>query len=961
MNTKKILIPVGLIAAALVFYALLFSSGFEDKVDYSTQVKPLLNSKCISCHGGVKRTAGFSLLFREEAVADTESGHPAIIPGDAANSEFIKRLTHPDPEERMPPESPPLSDEEIDILTRWVDQGAEWGQHWAYKKIEEVEVPEAEPLSAGIHASDRNYNVKNGIDRFIIDRLNKKNLSPSVEANPEVLARRVSLDLIGMPASQELLNTYLSNPTDKAYEVLVDSLLASPKFGEKWASMWLDLARYADSKGYEKDSERTIWKYRDWVIDAFNQDKPFDEFTIEQLAGDLLPDPTDGQLVATGFHRNTMNNDEGGTDDEEFRVAAVLDRVNTTMDTWMGTTFACVQCHSHPYDPFKMEEYYQFYAFFNNTRDEDVPGEYPNIRFYENEEDKAQIDKIAQWVKEHTGSEKAAEETELFFKTFEPKYHPHDFDTIVAGALIDNKFLGVENGGMARLPKVNLKNADKLLLRYGAKESKGKIEIRLDAPDGQKIGEINIKSSGNFWIHKAEQIDITPIEGTHDLYFIYQSPGSKGYVASLEWLLFRESLPGKENQEMHQHLEASIPKILDAPVKRTPIMMENPKDFRRETHVFERGNWTAHGEKVQPGVPEFLHDLEIRNGNTEADRLDLANWIVSKDNPLTARVMANRIWENIFGIGILETSEDFGTQGATPSHPELLEWLAYNFMHDYEWSMKRLIKTMVMSATYRQDSKVSNELLEIDPANRYLARGPRFRLSGEQVRDQALAVSGLLSEKMYGKGVMPPQPQGVWQVVYSGLKWQTSEGEDRYRRALYTFWRRTSPYPSLISFDAPSREFCVPRRIRTNTPLQSLVTLNDPVYIETAIALAKQMLATEDIGTGIQQGYQKAVLREISDKKQEALKSLWEDSYAHFQKNEEAVYELLKFPNAYDDLEDEKAKEDGEMEGDVNLETGLPQDTFKGEPLCEGNCEELAAMTVVANAIMNMDEFLTKE
>ncbi|MBT33254.1 MAG: hypothetical protein CMO01_26635 [Thalassobius sp.] len=957
-NSYKLARIIGLVSlfVCLIFFVWFFVF-YEAPVDYNTEVKPILNKKCITCHGGVKKSAEFSLLFQNEALAPTKSGHPAIIPGDARHSEFIKRITHLDPEERMPPESPPLSAEEIDVLTRWIDQGANWGEHWAYKTITEVPVPQPASFFAGFSKFDVGNWVRNDIDRFVLSKLQEEKLQPSKQANPAVLARRVSLDLIGLPPPKHLYNVYMQNPNDEAYELLVDSLLAQPIFGERWASMWLDLARYADSKGYEKDSERTIWKYRDWVIKAFNEDKPFDQFTIEQLAGDLLPNPTDDQLLATGFHRNTMNNDEGGTDDEEFRVAAVLDRVNTTMDTWMGTTFACVQCHSHPYDPFKQEEYYQFYAFFNNSQDEDVPGEYPNIRFYEKAEDQAKIDSLKNWVLAHTQSEEKVKELDYFLKTIEPKVQPHAFDTIVKGALIDNKYLGVEAGGFARLSSFHLQNYNKLLLRYGAQNAGGTVEIHLDNLDGELITTIPVKSNGTLWGFKADLVDLKAIEGVHDLYFVFD--GKPGYVWSMEWMLFMKSLPGEEDTEFTKH-EKLITELTDAEVKRSPIMLDHPSDFKRKTHVFERGNWTAHGEEVKAGTPDFLHPLAIRNGQSEADRLDLANWIMSPENPLTARVMVNRFWEQLFGKGILETTEDFGTQGEKPSHPELLEWLAWNFMHDYKWSMKMLLKEMVLSSTYRQDSKVNNELLAKDPANRLLARGPRFRLSGEQVRDQALAVSGLLSDKMYGKGVMPPQPEGVWQVIYSGLKWKTSEGEDRYRRAVYTFWRRTSPYPSMISFDAPSREFCVPRRIRTNTPLQSLVTLNDPVYIETAIALAQKMLKDSDINAAIEKGYQEAMLKEISTEKKVALQDLWQEAYAFYQENDSAVVNLLNFPKAYDEPVNEKQPSNKGMEGKVNLETA---DIEKSElpDKCEGDCEKLAAMTVVANAILNMDEFLTKE
>ena len=712
----------------------------KSTVSFNEDVRPILNQNCLGCHGGVRQSGSFSMLFASEAFLPTESGEPAIVPGVPDSSELIKRIKHEDPQYRMPLDSDALSADEVAILEQWIEEGATWETHWAYIPVEPVTVPVPKNASWGY----------NEIDAFILKRVEEAGLQVSPEADCRTLMRRASLDLIGLPPSETEVDEFCSNASLSKYEEMVDRMLASPHFGERWAAMWLDLARYADTKGYEKDSPRTIWLFRDWVIKAFNQDTPFDQFTIEQLAGDLLPDASEDQLIATAFHRNTMNNDEGGTDNEEFRVASVIDRVNTTWEVWMGTTMACVQCHSHPYDPFRHEEYFEFLAFFNNTEDHDTPNEYPTL-----------VSVIDSSYKE------------LFEKT----------------------------GG----------------------------EVR------------------------------------------------------------------------------------------TPIMQEMPADSQRTTHVFNRGNWLDPGEPVQPGVPGIMHafDQEIA-----LDRLGLAQWIVDEKNPLTARVTVNRFWSELFGAGLVETIEDFGSQGQAPTHPELLDWLAHTFVHEHHWSVKQMLKTIVMSATYRQRSDVQPVHLEKDPLNRLLARAPRLRLSAEQLRDQALAVSGLLSNKMYGPSVMPHQPEGIWRAPYSNLAWETSEGEDRHRRGLYTFWRRSAPYPSMVTFDSPTREVCVSRRIATNTPLQALVMLNDPVYVEAARSMARQMQEFDKnkMDQAIIFGFEKALMRKPAPAELDVLKNLFEQAFFDYENQFQVTTDESP---SYRDI-------------------------------------ELEAYTVVANAILNLDEFITK-
>ncbi len=741
---------------------------FPPPVQFNRDLRPILNKNCLRCHGGVRQQAGLSFLFRAEALAPAQSGLRAIVPGKPEESELMRRITHHDPNVRMPAVGDPLTKEQIALFRRWIAEGAEWQEHWAYVKPRPQRVPEVRRANW----------PRNEIDHFILAKIEAENLSPSLEAAAAKLLRRVSLDLTGLPPSRELLAAFQRDSSALAYERAIDALLAAPAFGERWAAMWLDLARYADTKGYESDGNREIWKYRDWVIAAFNDDMPFDQFTIAQLAGDLAPAATPEQILPTAFHRNTMNNDEGGTDDEEFRIAEVVDRVNTTWEVWMGTTMACAQCHTHPYDPFRQEEYYRFFAFFNNTADADRPDEAPTLPFYTLEKEQRR----ARWQ-----------------------------------AVIDS---------------------------------------------------------------------------------LQQASATKRLL--------------KQAQDSLQAI---------APAK-IPIMRELPPDSARKTFVLVRGNFLNRGKEVERGMPGVMPPLPA---NAPRNRLGLAQWLVSAEHPLTARVMVNRLWEQIFGAGMVETVEDFGTQGTPPSHPELLDWLALRFMNEQQWSVKHLLKLMVMSATYRQASEVREELLARDPYNRLLARGPRVRLSSEQVRDQALAVSGLLSKKMFGPSVMPPQPPGVWQVIYNDAEWKTSAGEDRYRRGLYTFWRRTAPYPAFLSFDSPTREFCVSRRIRTNTPLQALVTLNDPVYVEAAQALAARVYQNNarETQARVRACYEAALCRAPNAATLNTLVRLYEDTKQHYAHDSNAA---------------------GQMSNTTSPEA-----------------VELAALTVVANAVMNLDEFIVKD
>ena len=711
------------------------------------------------------------------------------------------------------------------------DAGAK-KRHWAY----------VSPVPAELPRVQRTSWPRNGIDYFVLARLEQEHLQPSPEAERAVLLRRVSLDLIGLPPTVAELDEFLADRTEKAYEKAVDRLLASPHYGERWARPWLDLARYADTQGYEKDNRRSPWPWRDWVISALNRNLPFDQFTVEQIAGDLLPNATRDQKVATGFHRNTMTNTEGGTDDEEYRHEAVVDRVNTTMSAWMGTTMACAQCHNHKYDPFSLTEYYQLYAFFNQTADSDQDDERPTLKLPSPEQE-TQLRQLRT----------ASTTLEAKLSTQTPEL----------------------DAALARWEKA------------------------------LKPGVTN---------HPAGISNILAVAAEK------RSAPQKAELAKHYRSIAPELQPAREElvrlQKQTAALENSIP---------TTAVLEEVAS-PRETRMHLRGAYLSLGEKVGPGVPAVWPGLPP---NQPTNRLGFARWLVDTNNPLTARVAMNRVWQQYFGLGLVETLEDFGAQGEPPSHPRLLDWLATEFMAR-NWDLKAMHRLIVNSATYRQSSRVTPEAAQRDPYNRLLARGPRARLEAELVRDQALAVSGLLSHKIGGPPVMPSQPAGIWQVVYSGDAWGTSPGEDRYRRGLYTFWRRTSPYPSMVTFDAPSREYCVVRRNRSNTPLQALTLLNDPVYMEAAVALAGRM--TKEAGPNPTEraayGFRLAVARVPQASEVARLVALYEKELARFKADPKAAAALIANGPAK-----------------VSEVTDLTQ---------------LAAWTVVANVLLNLDEVVTK-
>ena len=911
---------IGLVVVAVpVMYFSWNGLPWEKKVDYNADVKPILNKHCMGCHGGVKKAGDVSFLFEHEMLEPGKSGKIPVVRGDADASEMIRRILTDDPDEKMPKNGTPLNDKEIGILKQWINEGAKWETHWAYKKIERPDVPSLNTFSnlfGLLNTGDKEW-AKNEIDHFVAKKLKEEGLKTSPEADRATLLRRVSLDITGLPPTEKEVQNFENDKSPDAYEKVVDKLLKSPAYGEKWTSMWMDLARYADTKGYESDGGRTMWRYRDYVVKSFNEDKPFDRFTIEQLAGDLLPEQKDGfpveqNVIATGFHRNTMTNNEGGTDDEEFRTAALIDRVNTTWEVWQGTTFACIQCHSHPYDPIPHDEYYKYAAFFNNSRDEDVWDEWPKLRFYKGE-DSLRFERVKEWVRKYDSKELEAKTQ--FMKVVEPKINAHTYVKGDQSTVLVISYYGVKDKGNARIPQVNLTGADNVLMNIGTRAENAVLTLHLDKLDGPVLSTIKVPT--------RDTVIVAPImktSGKHDIYLSLNSPKAPEEWVRISWAAFQKALPGA-GQPGYEQIVSDYATALTRPTESMPVLWEGKGDFARKTNVFVRGNWMVKGPEVKPDVPKLLAPLPK---GASRDRLGLAQWIVSRDNALTGRVIVNRFWEQLFGRGIVETVEDFGSQGAEPSHPELLDWLAVSFMDDHKWSVKKLLKTIVMSATYRQDSRSDGQRKEKDPYNVWLSRGPRVRLSAEQVRDQALACSGLISGKMYGPSVMPPQPDKIWQSPYSGESWVVSAGEDKYRRGVYTYWKRTAPYPSMTTFDAPSREFCQSRRIITNTPLQALVTLNDPVYLEAAEKLASKMKTRgKTPEQQLKEGYRLLTFKPIEQKSLNVLMKVYKDALNEYRQKPSEVDSILVYGK-------EKSP-------------------------------ELAALTVSANVLLNLDNVVTKE
>jgi len=799
-------------------------------VEFNRDIRPILSDNCFNCHGPAKTARKADLRL------DTKEGALTVIaPGKLKESLLYQRITSIDPHERMPPEKTgkKLSAVQIDLVKRWIEQGAPWQEHWAFIAPKRPELPKVKNAAW----------VKNPIDAFILARLEQDGMAPSPEADARTLIRRVTLDLTGLPPTpsevDEFVKDFASANPQAAYEALVERLLASPRYGERMVLEWLDAARYSDTNGYQTDGTRAMWPWRDWVIDAFNKNMPFDQFTIEQIAGDLLPNPTIPQKIATGFHRNHMLNGEGGRIAEESRVDYCVDRVDTTGAVWLGLTVGCGRCHDHKYDPISQKEYYQLFAYWNSIAE--VGG-----------------------VDRRSGT------------------------------------------GAPVLELPTPEQAEKI-----AKIEKGVSDLQTSFSAREKtiLDELKLKK-----LPDKKSPDYAKLLATHPEY--------------------------KDLQKLQSSLEAEKKKLTDAKNGILITMIMEERKDPRETFVLERGIYNKYGAKVSANVPKVLPPLPKDVPN---NRLGLARWLVAQENPLTARVAVNRVWQQYFGIGLVKTSEDFGIQGELPSHPELLDWLASEFSsplptggeglgvrgRPHAWDMKHLHRLIVTSAAYRQSSKVLPAALERDPENRLLSHGPRLRLSPFQLRDQALAVSGLLVEKVGGPPVRPYQPPGLWEdFSFNQIKYVQDKGDKLYRRSLYTFWRRSIGPPNM--FDTPNRQVCTVRQARTNTPLHALILLNDVTFVEASRVWAERLMKSEKTPEArLTHAWRQATARSPDPREQKILL---------------AGYDRVLKQYRADMKSAEKLVNTGEFARDKSLDVA-----------------EHAALTAMLSMILNLDEVITKE
>ena len=959
-----------------------------DGPDFNRDVRPILAARCFKCHGPDDAARKAKLRL------DTRSGAEHVL-GKPAESELLRRILSDDESEIMPPPSVKarLTLREKETLKAWVAGGSKYAPHWSF-------VPPVRPaIPQTIHP------VTNPIDSFVRARLEREGLKPSPVADRHTLIRRAHLDLIGIPPTREEVDAFIADRSPDAFEKLVDKLLASPRYGERWARRWLDLARYADTNGYEKDRQRTIWPYRDWVIRALNDDMPFDQFTIEQLAGDMLPDSTVAQRVATGFHRNTMLNEEGGIDPLEFRFHAMTDRLGTTGTVWLGLTLGCAQCHTHKFDPITHGDYYRLFAFLNNADEPELAVSSPEIAAK-----RAEIEKEIRALEIARKNRAEAPEPAKAFAAWQAGQRKSATAwTVVRPAKMEGgltKLVPLQDGSILALGDTTKRDvytlvlddlpADITAIRLEALPDErlpanGPGRTYYEGPKGEFfLSEMRLMAGGNpVKFSTATEgggndggaaklvIDGNPLTGmgagkvgqAKQAVFNLGAP-LPGRSAALELVFekyyasslgrFRVSvagaagpvkaseLPGEvedalfvpaedrtdaeseavlrywletapEFKTEREQIEALRKKLPQPPT--TLVMMERPADHVRATHRHHRGEFLQPREKVDPAVPSWLPPLP---SGAEANRLTFARWLVSGENPLTARVAVNRHWQAFFGRGIVRTVDDFGYQGEVPTHPDLLDWLALELI-ERKWSIKQLHRLIVTSATYRQSSRVTPDLLARDAENRLLARGPRVRLEAEQIRDSALTAAGLLSAKMYGPSVFPPQPANVTtEGAYGQLKWTVSAGEDRYRRGLYTFAKRTAPFAMSSTFDAPSGEACVARREVTNSALQALTMLNDVVLLDAARGLAKRAIehggSTEE---RIARLFCSCLTRPPTAAESERI--------AQFYRSERARFS------------EEPAR--AESVGGAG----------------PGPAAERAAWTATARAILNLDEFITKE
>jgi cytochrome c553 len=1006
--------------------------------DFNRDIRPILSNRCFKCHGPdeANQEAGLRLDHREAAIQELDSGERAIVPGHADASELVARIMSDDPDLVMPPPHTKvsLSADEKRMLAAWVEAGAEYAPHWAF-------LPPVKPEPPAVRDEGR---VKNPIDRFVLARLEAEGLAAAQPADSATLCRRVHLDLVGLPPSPDELAAFLADESPDAYEQLVDRLLASPRYGERWARKWLDLARYADTNGYEKDRPRTIWPYRDWVIRSLNDDLPFDQFTIRQIAGDMLPEPGVDDLVATGFHRNTMLNEEGGIDPLEFRYLAIVDRVGTTGTTWLGLTTACAQCHTHKYDPLTHTDYFSLFALLNNADEPEwiIPSEERSQRLATT---RAKVESLWKELPGHwpapgpaanqlagssePGGEAAdagrravslAERFDAWSRAESARavnwqvVRPDALESSMPHLVVLDDGSVLASGDQTKsdvytislprvgepvkairlevLPHESLPDWGPGLCSYEgpkgdfflsefevrlppkaarveiarATESFGGTAAHSRGASGAVAATDGVMSSGWSTTGRQGRAEAAVFELAQPIaagdpimvtlrferHFacplgrfrlsVTDTAGAeaRGHSAEVEAALTKapQSRSSEEREALLRRFLSTAPEVSDRvkEIERleatlrgglsTLVMQERPKDNPRPTHRHHRGEFTQPEEKVSPAVPAFLPQLPA---DAPADRLALAKWLVSPTNPLTARVTVNRQWQAFFGRGIVATVEDFGYQGDLPSHPELLDWLAVSFREPTEsgglgWSLKQLHRLIVTSNTYRQDSTVTPPLAARDPQNLLLARGPRVRLEAEVIRDSMLKAAGLLSPKMDGPGVRPPQPEGVTEVAYGAPTWQPSQGEDRHRRGIYTFQKRTAPFAFTTTFDGPSGEACIARREVSNSPLQALTLLNDPMFVEIAQALGR-LAATAGPDDAARFDL---LARRLFSRSLEADEAALFADYLAEQRRRLAAGEL-----------DAAALAGGEPDADI---------------------QERAAWTLVARAAMNLDETIVK-
>ena len=949
-------VPLALMAAT----AWAAEPAGDHPIVFSRDIRPLLSDNCYACHGpdAANRPSELRFDLRESALAKLESGPPAIVPGDPAGSQLYQRITSQDDSVRMPPPETgkKLTPAQQDLIKRWIEQGASWGNHWAFEPIRRPPVPQV----------SGKYPAYNPIDAFIQEKLASAGLEPSPPADKETLIRRVTYDLTGLPPTIAEIDAFLADNSPDAYERLVDRLLKSPHYGEHMARHWLDAARYGDTHGLHLDNERSLWPYRDWVIAAFNNNMPFDQFTIWQLAGDLLENPTLEQRIATGFNRCNVTTSEGGSIAEEFRVRYAVDRVETTGTVWMGLTLGCAACHDHKFDPISQKEFYGLFAYFANLTENPMDGNAllpPPIVRMPNEQQQKQLTQLQQLLAEAQQRKKMAGDTAVTEVAWIDDDLPPGAQPSASGSGGSWRWIAAEEQPVTCGSKATRRTSEGLGQHFftGAREpliigetDKLFAYVYLDPENPPK--QIMLQFNDGSWEHRAywgeDRIawgknnspsrrrigDLPPVGQWVRLEVEPAQVGLKPGTKLNGWaftqfdgtVLWDKAglITNSIEQEIAQ-LQRQITSLQDS-IPATMVMEDSPN--KKPTYVLIRGQYDQpdKNQPVEPSVPAAFPPLP---SDAPPNRLGLARWLVDPSHPLTARVIVNRDWQRYFGTGIVKTSEDFGSQGEWPSHPALLDWLAAEFIES-GWNVKHIQKLIVMSATYRQSSRVLPIHLEKDPENRLLARGPRFRLDAEAIRDTALAVSGLLVDRLGGKSVKPYQPPGIWEAVgYTSsntARFTQDHGEALYRRSMYTFWKRTAPPPTMAIFDAPSREACTVRRSRTNTPMQALALMNDVQFIEAARHLAARVMGEggSSFDDRLDYAYRLVTGRHVKPHERRICLNLYNQSLAHYRADQEAAQKLI-------------------TAGESPAATGL-------DPA------EHAAWTVLANLLLNLNETITR-